>query len=328
MRLVKFRGKWAIYWREGGLPKRISLKTADRAEAERNLLDLQTEQRQQRPATTVKEIVAAYLEDRQERIAHPEAMALAWRTAEPFFGHLRPDQVDAALCRRFAKERTKAGLSAGTVRKQLSILAAALAWKDPHGPARVELPSPPPPRLKRLSKEEIERLIESAAAPHVRLFIILAASTAARAGALLDLTWDRVDFERGRIDLGEGPTRTKGRAVVPMTEAARTALEAAHKSRTTEWVIEYAGREKRVGSIKKAFQRAAKRAGVDATPHVLRHSAAVAMAEAGIPMSEIAQYLGHSSTKVTEKVYARYSPGYLKRAAAALEVQVNTRPLR
>jgi integrase len=36
-------------------------------------------------------------------------------------------------------------------------------------------------------------------------------------------------------------------------------------------------------------------------------------------MSEISQYLGHSSTSVTERVYARYSPDYLRRAATALE---------
>ncbi len=36
-------------------------------------------------------------------------------------------------------------------------------------------------------------------------------------------------------------------------------------------------------------------------------------------MSEIAQMLGHSDSRVTEKVYARFSPTYLRGAAAALE---------
>jgi hypothetical protein len=43
------------------------------------------------------------------------------------------------------------------------------------------------------------------------------------------------------------------------------------------------------------------------------------MAEAGTPMAEIAQFLGHSSEAVTFSVYARFSPTYLKRAAAVLE---------
>ena len=52
---------------------------------------------------------------------------------------------------------------------------------------------------------------------------------------------------------------------------------------------------------------------------MLRHSAAVHMAEAGISMEEIAQFLGHSSVEVTRKVYARFSPTYLRKAASVLE---------
>lgn len=37
-------------------------------------------------------------------------------------------------------------------------------------------------------------------------------------------------------------------------------------------------------------------------------------------MSEIAQYLGHRDSHTTEAVYARYSPHYLRHAAAALEI--------
>ena len=50
-----------------------------------------------------------------------------------------------------------------------------------------------------------------------------------------------------------------------------------------------------------------------------QHSSPVWMAEAGVSMSEISQYLGHSSTRVTESTYARYSPDYLRGAASALD---------
>jgi len=55
------------------------------------------------------------------------------------------------------------------------------------------------------------------------------------------------------------------------------------------------------------------------TPHTLRHTAAVWLAEAGTPMPEIATYLGHSDSRITERVYARFSPGYLRKASKALE---------
>ena len=75
-----------------------------------------------------------------------------------------------------------------------------------------------------------------------------------------------------------------------------------------------------VKSIKKGFSAAAKAAGLSGvSPHVLRHTAAVHMVEAGRSMDEIAQFLGHSDTRITASVYARYSPEHLRAAADALE---------
>lgn len=51
------------------------------------------------------------------------------------------------------------------------------------------------------------------------------------------------------------------------------------------------------------------------------------MAEAGVPMEEIASFLGHSDMKITRDVYARFSPNALRDAAAALELDEIT-PLR
>ena len=42
------------------------------------------------------------------------------------------------------------------------------------------------------------------------------------------------------------------------------------------------------------------------------------MAEARIPIEEIASYLGHKNTLITVSTYARFHPDYLQRAAKAL----------
>ena len=63
----------------------------------------------------------------------------------------------------------------------------------------VEMPPKPPPRERWLTREEVQRLIHSAKSLHIRLFIVLAYYTTARTGAILDLTWDRVDLERRLI---------------------------------------------------------------------------------------------------------------------------------
>ncbi|MFM5907046.1 MAG: tyrosine-type recombinase/integrase, partial [Novosphingobium sp.] len=74
-----------------------------------------------------------------------------------------------------------------------------------------------------------------------------------------------------------------------------------------------------VKSVKKALQAASKRSGIQCSAHVFRHTAGVWMAEADVPMQKIAQYLGHTSTRVTETTYARYSPSFMRDASAALD---------
>ncbi len=102
----------------------------------------------------------------------------------------------------------------------MTFLRAALRWHDKNTPAVVELPSKPPPVDKYLTRAEYERLLAKAETPHIRLFIILALSTAGRMTAILELTWDQVDFERELIRLGDGTKRRKGRETVPMTARA------------------------------------------------------------------------------------------------------------
>lgn len=243
-------------------------------------------------------------------------MGYAWKALQPTFGALRPDQIDPDLCADYGRRRKRQGVKDGTILKELSFLRAALRGQLKAG--QFQMPAQPPPRDRHLTRKEFDRLLSAATLPHIRLFIILALTTAARAGALLQLTWDQIDFERGMIVLGKGEGRRKGRATVPMNTNARKALEEAYEKRTCDYVIEWAG--KPLGSIKRAFRLAALRARLpDVTPHVLRHTAAVWAIEAGNSMDEVAQFLGHTDSRLTYRVYARFSPNHLRRVAKALE---------
>lgn len=313
-RLVLYRGKWGAYWRDAdGVSRRHSFRTPDRDKAERQFKDFRVDDE----TNTVSAAVARYLEDKKGRARSHEAMRASWKALEPVCGHLRPDQVDVKFCREFAERRRAQGRADGTIIKDLSFLRAALKWAKKPGTG-FEMPAAPPPRDRVLTRDEYLRLLAACKGPHIRLFVILALTTAGRASAILELTWDRVDFDRGRIQLAAHEGRRKGRAAPPMNKRAREALEAAHKVRSGNRVVEWAGEP--LKSVKKAFRRAARKAGLtDVTPHVLRHTAAVWMIEAGVPLEEVAQFLGHTDIKVTYRVYARYRPEHLQKAAAALE---------
>lgn len=313
MRAKLYRGSYYAVWVEAGKTRRASLHTADRDQAERNLADLKRALAGK--TETVADIMEAYLADRDGIATAPERLRYAWKALKPTFGHLRPGQIDRALCRRYAATR---GGKVGTVIKELTVLRAGLRWQNKHTPAIVEIPSGDPPRERYLTREEYSKLATAAGSPHVRLFIVLGVATAGRASALLGLTWDRIDFVRGQINLGPDIGRKKGRATVPMNASARAALLEAQKAALSPYVIEYAGQ--RVASIKKAFARTARKAGMpDVTPHVLRHTAAVWMVEAGVSMDMVAQYLGHSDSRITSRVYGRFQPDFMKDAAKALE---------
>lgn len=313
MRLKLYRGKWAVVWHDGERTQRRSLGTADRAKAERRFKDVKIEA----PGETVADAVALYLDEKAPTARSIEAMEFSWQALDPTFGHLRPDQIDAKLCRTYAKTRRTAGRADGTIIKELSFLRTALKWAKRDG-AEFELPAAPEPRTRHLTRKEFDRLLAACVSPHMKLFTLLALSTAGRASAILQLTWDRVDFDKGEIRLSKGEERRKGRATVPMTDRLRKALRSACDLRTGDHVIEYAGAP--VLSVKAAFRRAAIRANLkDVSPHVLRHTAAVWLIEGGATLAEVGQFLGHTDLKVTYRVYARFTTKHLRKAAKALE---------
>ena len=73
----------------------------------------------------------------------------------------------------------------------------------------------------------------------------------------------------------------KGRAVLPMSDAARAALSEAKAAAISNYVIEWNG--ERVKSIKKGFGEACRRAGLtDVTPHTIRHTVATHLDAEGV----------------------------------------------
>ena len=215
MELKLYRGVYCAVWYADGKRQRRSLKTTDRDEGRRRLDDFK--RRATAPVTTVRQIVEAYIADKKTGPS-AETNKFAWKALESTFGHLRPDQVTRDLSRSYLAKRRKAGRSDNTTHRELGVLNAALRWHDKNTPAVVELPRKPPPKDRHLTREEYRRLFDAAASPHIRLFVSLAYRTGAKSEAILQLTWDRVDFKRGLVNLSTGENSHKRRAVVAMNE--------------------------------------------------------------------------------------------------------------
>jgi integrase len=267
----------------------------------------------------------AYCEEHEGR-AVLATMKYTWRAIESRFGGRDGDAISVRDCMEHITARRDAGIKDWTIYTELGHLRTVLNWARKRGflerPSYIKRPPEPKVERQRLTREQVQDLVDASVHPHARLYVVLLYSTAARTGALLGLTWDRVDFKRRVIDLRDPNILQphKGRAVVPMTSSAYELLVEAQQVALCEHVIEWAGRP--VKKVRRALERTAERAGLDfVTPHILRHSAATHMAEDGVSMEEIRQFLGHDNIETTRQIYAIYSPDHLRKAAASLELR-------
>ena len=326
-------GTWYIIWSpENGQKtsrgtKRISTGTSDRRAAEQYraqyIAGLKNELPKDEP--TIAELLRRYRNEHGVNTRSLKTIDYHVRKLGPFFGDLLPSHVSNNLLKEYAAYR---GVKDGTILRELGTLKAALHYAEGNRwierqPQFIMPVKSPPPREIWLKREEVALLIEKAKTPHVRLFIKIAVSTAARSGAILDLKWDQLDFESRIIDFGRG-YGNKRRSIVPMNDEVYEALLEAKELAQTDHVIEYNGRPTK--AVKKAFSRLCEACGIKASPHALRHTAATWLVMDGVPLSEVARLLSDSE-KTVEKVYGKHSPDYLRRAVTALSLGSKTKPV-
>lgn len=321
--ITKLRGGLALTFMRDGKRSRHSLGTDDPRAAYLIAPALFAELN--KPAGgKVADLWKAYVTDKAGKAIIP-TMGHTWKALQERFGTRDGESITLEDCRAHTAARRSAGISDGTIHTELGHLRTVLVWAERHklidrAPA-IERPVKPEPKDRFLTRDEAQRILAAAKTPHLKTAIHLMLGTAARVTAILELTWDRVDLDRRLIYLRDpdDKVKRKGRAVVPINNTLLVALRDARAGAMTDYVVEWAGAP--VKSLKRGIATAAREAKVkDVSAHVFRHTAAVWMAEAGVAMDEIAQYLGHSNVSITRNVYARYSPDYLRNAASALEL--------
>jgi integrase len=318
-RLVRHRGQFSIAWTD---PERGRIRVAT-GQNERGAAEAVASRIWRERSRPVSERVAdlwpPYAADRATTALAKTRMASVWKNLEPHFGYKLGKAITKADCRTYTEARFRAGKSNSTVKTELEALRACLRWHYGKEAPQITAPGPSKPRDRYLTKEQRDRFLESIDTPHVKLFAILAFTTGARMGAILDLTWDRVDLDAGTADFepaGRDKTN-KRRTLVKLNPRAIAELKTAYEGRLSDYVVEYAGGP--VKSVKKAIAAASRRSGIKCSPHDFRRSAARWMAEADVSLDKIAQFLGHTTTRVTYATYARFSPRFMEDAAAALD---------
>lgn len=313
----RLRGGYALVYRDDGKRVRRRLDSSDRQSAEAEARALW--QGRDSSPWTVGRIMSAYLATISHKASYGRRQD-AWKAMQLFWQNVDPLLIDEAMCKAYRKRRTVAD---ATARYELLQLSTALGWATNNGPKlpkrpAIWLPATPERKTRHLTRPEFRRFLADVKADHARMYVHIGLYTMARPTAILELTWDRVDFMRRQIDFTPpGHIRTaKRRTIVPIADTLLPELQKGFEARTTEFVIERGG--KRVACIKKAFQAASQRSGVHATPYTLRHTGAVWAAEGGVPMPQLAQFMGHDDSRTTERHYAKFTPEFLLNVANAI----------
>jgi integrase len=330
------RGSYeAVIWSGTGPTRkreqRCSLGTSSEQEAD-DLIKRMNDDRVAGGPVTVASCFALYKFHKEQKGKWTQSMERARRIIVEQIGHMRPDDLSKRFCESMVEKRLTAAFAPDTVRIEMAYLRAAVKHAEREKKLVkapfIYVPPGGAPRERWLTEDEVDRLLDGAIEPHVRLFIILAVTTAARPSHILGLKWTAIDFENLVVDFRHEVVVNgkKHRPRVRINDTCLHHLQEAWEMHQTEFVIEFRGK----GGFKKIYKgvtEAARRAGVEGmSPYVLRHTAGVWMARAGVPMQEIAAFMGHKNLKTTMDHYAHFHPEFMQRSAAALELKGRNGP--
>lgn len=158
-------------------------------------------------ANTVGAILDAYAKHREldGKVMRPILSNI--RVLKPFWGEISPFDVSEDLCKEYTRLRIKADCTGSTILTELGRISSALNWAIERNmipnmtkPPVMWFPQRSEAKQRVLSEDEALALINATTETHTRLFILLALYTGARTGAILELTWDRVDLDNMTVD--------------------------------------------------------------------------------------------------------------------------------
>jgi integrase len=348
------RASWVI--RDGPRKVRTGCIREDRAGAERALADhiaakyRVPRERGRHPAEIlILDVLHIYLADVAPQHARPDETKQRILTLADFFERDTLAEINSQRCRAYvawrvgkpwksarpeSTNRPPRLVTAAAARRELEDLRAAINHHRREGlcseVVSVVLPAKGQSRVEWLTRSEAASIIRAAwrrdRGKHIARFILVGLYTGSRAAAICGASFQPA-IGRGHVDLDRGvfhrraqgaretkkrqpPVRLPARLLAHLRRWRRLGI-----ARTA--VVEWHG--KPVRSVRKAFAATVAAAHIEKriTPHILRHTAATWLMQAGIDVWQAAGFLG-MTVEMIERVYGHHHPDYQVDAARAL----------
>ena len=221
----------------------------------------------------------------------------------------------------------KAGKSPQTVKHVLTLVKRMLNFalrrgyvESIPGTLHITMPTVDNKVTENLTAEQVQKLLQALdeEADQVQASLVrLALFTGMRRGALLNLQWGDLDFERGFITLRGDVAKKQKTETIPMNDQARAILNGLPQTKSP-YVFPGRYDDKPRGNISPMLKRVREKVGLPESfrpLHGLRHSFASWLASSGqVSMYELQKLLTHSSPQMTQR-YAHLHDDALKKAS-------------
>lgn len=333
----KYQGTWIIDCRPDGYTgKRVrqEVEVATREEAEdieKTIMRRHVEDKGPVTARTMAAIFPSYLDYYRANRAASSAKDLqsCWENwLKPFFGKLQPKVLTRQLIEAYKASRVKTGVKHRTVTKEVSYFSAFVNWaaeNDYCDPVPFQVKGfgrkqTAPPKPRPLTQDQITAILQMIE-PEYRLIYLLMADAGLRVTEAITLQRSSIEFDHGVMFLtGKG---NKERIVPITTDRLWQELE---KKKGTEGYLSVNPKtQKPYYDIKKALERAAKKAGIEkhVYHHLLRHSFGTNATRANYSQNALQLIMGHSSPHTTA-MYQHLAAEDLRREGRKLNDRVKS----
>ncbi len=243
-----------------------------------------------------------------------------------------PDEIFTQDITNLKADLTQAGKSPQTVKHIIGLIRRLIRFGAKQGMCAVppldklyfEMPAVDNVKTEMLDAEQLiafEKALQEEPDQNAAAFMRLALATGMRRGALMNLRWDDIDFERNFITL-RGDVAKKGKTErIPLNATAKKILLSVDKVKASSYI--FPGKD---GGPRKDFRRVARRVKIkaglpeDFRPlHGLRHAYASLLASSGkVDLYTLQKLLTHSSPQMTQR-YAHLADEAMQRAAGVVD---------
>ena len=281
-----------------------------------------------RSALPWREAAARWLTETRKRSKDKDEYILAW-----FAQHLKDEPLSAIDSRsiQFLRELLLSeGSSESNVDRYMALLRAILRKCRDEWHYLTAIPKVPMFHVEQaepqwLTREQFARLVEELP-EHLKLCARFAVLTGLRMRAMLGLTWDRVDLDKGHAWVPLAGMKGKRSFGFPLSSAAVEVLKECRAAYPAgDRCFQYAAKRKDAAQERRwrpvddcntaAFKKALTRAGLPDMPwHGLRHTFASWAAQGGVSTQELMQ-LGAWKSYAMALRYSHLNAEHLSRAA-------------